>query len=114
MLSAFKSKTLDRRHSCKGHRPLTRFLKRKALVPWCPRFGAGENLPRAEPLNPRVFTLDPLFKRTPCPFKKRVKGLSPLGQGGHKCPSFLKSGSRVSDPWVKGSALVKGLRPLCG
>jgi len=28
----------------KGHRPLTRFLKRKALVPWCPRFGAGENL----------------------------------------------------------------------
>ena len=34
----------------KGRRPLTRFLKRKALVPWCPGFGAGENLPRAEPL----------------------------------------------------------------
>jgi len=38
-------------------------------VPWCPRFGAGENLPRAEPLtrgvplDPRVFTLDPLFKK---------------------------------------------------
>jgi hypothetical protein len=34
----------------KGRRPSTRFLKRKALVPWCPRFGAGENLQGTESL----------------------------------------------------------------
>jgi len=35
----------------KGRRPLTRFLKRKALVPWCPGFGTGENLPKTNSIN---------------------------------------------------------------
>ena len=53
----------------KGQSPLTRFLKRKALMPWCPRFGAGENLLVQETLVSLTDSLSQTITQTFCSSK---------------------------------------------